>query len=60
MKTKNRVGRPVIKVTMRLPENLVERAKIRAIKEHRTLQEIAAAALDAYTRSAIQREGGER
>jgi hypothetical protein len=60
MKMKNREGQPMFKVTMRLPENLVERAKIRAIKEHRTLQEIAAAALDAYLRSPIQREGGER
>jgi hypothetical protein len=50
----------MFKVTMRLPENLVERAEIRTIKETLTLQEIAAVALDADLRSPILRERGAR
>lgn len=45
------------KVTIRLPNSLIDRAKIRAIKEHRALQEITADALEAYLKRA---EGGQR
>jgi len=48
------------KTTLRLPTSLLERAKIRAIKEKRTLQEITAAALEAYLKTPIARTGGER
>ena len=42
---------------MRLPENLLERAKIRAVKEKRTLQDITTAALEAYLKTPLVREG---
>lgn len=45
------------KTTLRLPENLIERAKIRAIKERRTFQEITTAALEAYLKTPLAREG---
>lgn len=45
------------KTTLRLPENLIERAKIRAIKERRTFQEIATTALEAYLKTPLAREG---
>jgi len=45
------------KVTIRLPQSLVQRAKIRAIKERRALQEITAEALEAYLKR-VEREGG--
>jgi len=45
------------KTTLRLPENLIERAKIRAIKERRTLQEITTTALEAYLKTPLAREG---
>ncbi len=44
------------KTTLRLPEALMERAKIRAIKERRTLQEITTEALEAYLRQPLKRE----
>ncbi len=39
------------KTTLRLPVDLLQRAKIRAIKERRTLQDITTAALEAYLKS---------
>lgn len=54
MKTKE--AEPMSKVTIRLPDDLVERAKIRAIREHRTLQEMTAEALEAYLRRAERKE----
>ncbi len=49
---------PMSKTTLRLPESLIERAKIRAIKERRTLQAITADALEAYLKTPITRAGG--
>ena len=40
----------ISKVTIRLPASLVERTKIQAIKQKRTLAAITAEALDAYLR----------
>ena len=51
MKTKPTEGEFMIsKVTIRLPASLVERTKIQAIKQKRTLAAITAEALDAYLR----------
>jgi len=47
----------MFKMTARLPESLAERAKIRAVKEKRTLQELVALALEAYLHEPIDREG---
>lgn len=59
MKTKKREAEPMSKTTLRLPEKLIERAKIRAIKEKRTLQDIAMDALESYLKNA-ERKGGEQ
>jgi hypothetical protein len=48
------------KTTLRLPGSLLERAKIRAIKEKRTLQDITTAALEAYLKTPIARRGDEQ
>jgi hypothetical protein len=48
---------PTSKTTLRLPDNLLERAKIRAVKEKRTLQDITTAALEAYLKMPLVREG---
>ncbi len=48
------------KVTIRLPENLVERGKIRAIKERRNFQDVIAEALEAFLKTPLVREGGSR
>ena len=58
--TRREAVKPMTKTTLRLPTSLLERAKIRAIKEKRTLQEITAAALEAYLKTPIARTGGER
>jgi hypothetical protein len=47
-------GPKMFKLTARLTENLAERAKIRAIKEKRTLQEVVALALEAYLRGPME------
>lgn len=38
----------MVKLTVRLPENLVERAKIAAVKQKTTLQEMIRVALEAH------------
>jgi predicted DNA binding CopG/RHH family protein len=43
------------KTTLRLPASLLERAKIRAIKEHRTLQEIVSDAITTYLQTPVSR-----
>jgi hypothetical protein len=50
----------MFKLTVRLSEGLVEKAKIRAIKERTTLQDIVTAALEAYLKTPIKREGDGR
>jgi hypothetical protein len=47
----------VTKTSLRVPENLLERAKIRAIKERRTLQDLTIAALEAYLETPLQQTG---
>lgn len=48
------------KVTIRLPQTLVERGKIRAIKERRNFQDLVADALEALLKTPTDREGGSR
>ena len=47
------------KLTIRLPEAMVERAKIRAVKEKTTLQEMVTTALEAYLRTPLKRQQQE-
>jgi predicted DNA binding CopG/RHH family protein len=47
-------------LTVRVPHDLLERSKIRAIKEKSTLQKITAAALEAYLKTAIAPKGKGR
>jgi hypothetical protein len=51
------ITRETAKTTLRLPASLLERAKIRAIKEHRTLQEIVADAIMAYLKTPMAHMG---
>lgn len=46
----------MVKVTVRLPEALVERVKIRAVKERRSIQELAQLAFETYLKTPIARE----
>lgn len=46
----------MLKLTVRLPENLVEKAKIRAVKERTTLQDVVTVALEAYLKTPLKRE----
>jgi predicted transcriptional regulator len=57
MRTKSqREAEAVSKTTIRLPDKLLERAKIHAVKERRTLQDVIADALEAYLKAS--RESG--
>lgn len=49
----------MFKFTVRLSRSLADEVKIRAVREGKTLQEIAAIALTSYLRTPI-RQGGER
>lgn len=46
----------MLKLTVRLPEKLVEKAKIRAVKERTTLQDMVTVALEAYLKTPLKRE----
>jgi len=48
---------PLIKVSVRLPRTLVDRMKIRAVKEHTTGQEILETALEAFLKTPLREEG---
>jgi hypothetical protein len=50
---------PMFKFTVRLSRSLADELKIRAVRERKTLQEIAAIALTTYLRTPIGK-GGER
>jgi predicted DNA binding CopG/RHH family protein len=47
----------MLKLTVRLPESLVEKAKIRAVKERTTLQDMVTLALETYLKTPLKREG---
>jgi predicted DNA binding CopG/RHH family protein len=51
IKTKQREAVAMTKTSLRLPEDLLQRVKIRAIKEKTTLQDITIAALTAYLKT---------
>ena len=46
----------LVKTTLRLPKNLFQEAKIRAVMEERNLQDIVAEALETY----LKKKGGEK
>jgi len=48
----------MFKLTVRLPDTLVEKAKIRAVKDKRSLQDLVHDALEAYLKTPAKR-GGE-
>jgi predicted DNA binding CopG/RHH family protein len=51
MRTRKQAPEAMFKLTVRLPESLIENAKIRAVKERTTLQEMVAEALAAYLKA---------
>ncbi|HKN01435.1 MAG TPA: hypothetical protein VJX23_13035 [Candidatus Binataceae bacterium] len=51
----------MVRLTVRISPDLVERVKIRAVRERTTLQALVAAALEAYLKTPLsKREGGGR
>jgi plasmid stability protein len=50
----------MFKLTVRLPDGLIQRAKIRAIKDRRTVQDLVAEALEAYLKDSTSRAGEGR
>jgi predicted DNA binding CopG/RHH family protein len=57
MKSKTSEADAMVKLTVRLRDTLVERAKIRAIKEKVPLQNLMATALEAYLKTAQEPKG---
>ena len=50
----------MFRLTVRVPETLAERLKIRAVKERRTLQELVTEAIEAFLKTPLRREEGAR
>lgn len=50
----------MFKLTVRLPDNLIERAKIRAVKDRLTMQDLVTEALEAYLKSSSKRGAESR
>jgi predicted DNA binding CopG/RHH family protein len=50
MPTKQTDADPIIKTTLRIPESLLKRAKIRGIQDGQPLQEVIVTALEQYLR----------
>ena len=50
----------MVKTTLRVPEALWEAARMRAIRERRTFQEVLAAALAMYVKTPMKAEKGGR
>jgi predicted DNA binding CopG/RHH family protein len=57
MKNSQREGEPMVKLTVRLSSSLIERTKIRAIKDRLTVQDLVNDALEAYLKSPAKRGG---
>jgi len=57
MKTSKREAEPMFRLTVRVPETLAEKAKIRAIPDKTTLQDLVSEALDAYLKTPRRKEG---
>ena len=50
----------MIRIVARVPESLAERLKIRAVREHRKIQEVIAEAIERYLKTPLpQKEGGQ-
>jgi hypothetical protein len=49
----------MFRLTVRVPETLAERLKIRAVKERRTLQELVTEAIEALLKTPLKAKGGE-
>src|ERR1700730_3348933 len=60
MRTKQREGAAMFKLTVRLPDSLIERAKIRAIKDKLTMQDLVTEAIEAYLKTSAKRGGESR
>jgi hypothetical protein len=60
MKTPRREAEIMFRLTVRVPETLAERLKIRAVKERRTLQELVTEAIEALLKTPLRREEGAR
>src|SRR5579885_3907223 len=56
---KREASRMMTKITIRLPDALVQRAKIRAVRQRTQLQKIIAAALEAWLKHPDRDQGGE-
>jgi len=50
----------MFKLTVRVPDNLIERSKIRAIKDKLTMQDLVTEALEAYLRNPAKPGRGEQ
>jgi len=50
----------MFKLTVRLPDSLIERAKIRAIKDKLTMQDLVTEAIEAYLKTSAKRGGESR
>ena len=51
----------MVKTTLRLPKQIFQAAKVRAIHEERNLQDILADALEAYLKTKIKKaKGGKK
>jgi predicted HicB family RNase H-like nuclease len=51
MKTAKREAATMFRLTVRVPENLAEKAKIRAIRDRKTLQQLVTDALESYLKA---------
>jgi hypothetical protein len=60
MRTKQREEAAMFKLTVRLPDSLIERAKIRAIKDKLTMQDLVTEAIEAYLKTSAKRGGESR
>jgi predicted DNA binding CopG/RHH family protein len=54
MPTKQTDADPIIKTTLRIPESLLKRAKIRGIQDGQPLQDVIVTALEQY----LKQKGG--
>jgi hypothetical protein len=50
----------MVRIMARMPEGLAERLKIRAVKEHTSIQELVTRAIEALLKTPLRREEGAR
>jgi metal-responsive CopG/Arc/MetJ family transcriptional regulator len=51
---------PLVKFSVRLPDQLLEEVQVRAARERRTQQDLVADALEAYLKTPLKRAGDAR